>query len=180
MTMQDRISSHPLAYPVASRLMHWAVAVLVLAVWPLGAMISVVKDDAKTGFYFFHESLGFLILWLMLARMALRLLYPPPPHPPMPVWQARIANLVHGLLYVVLIVQPIVGFLATNAFGFPLDWFGLGTVWSPIGKSDDLAPILMQVHEILAWSILALFVLHMGGVLHHHILRRDATLHRMI
>ena len=38
----------------------------------------------------------------------------------------------------------------------------------------------MQVHEILAWSILALFVLHMGGVLHHHILRRDATLHRMI
>ena len=71
MTMQDRIASHPLAYPVASRLMHWAVAVLVLAVWPLGAVISVVKDDAKTGFYFFHESLGFLILWLMLARMAL-------------------------------------------------------------------------------------------------------------
>ncbi|MEF2552514.1 cytochrome b/b6 domain-containing protein [Aurantimonas sp. A2-1-M11] len=180
MTDHATIGSHPLAYPVASRLMHWLVAVLLLAVWPLGAVIKVVQDDAKTGFYLFHESLGFMILWLMLARLCLRLLYPPPPHPPMPLWQKRVADIVHGLLYAVLIVQPIIGFLATNAFGFPLDWFGLFTVWSPLGKSPDLAPILMNVHEILGWSILALFVLHMGGVLHHHILRRDATLHRMI
>ncbi|MCB8836627.1 cytochrome b [Aurantimonas sp. VKM B-3413] len=166
-------------YPVASRVFHWLVALLVLIVWPFGMVIEFVKEDVKLDFYFIHESFGFLILWLMLARLAVRLINPPPPRPPLPVWQERIAGLNHALLYVALIAQPVFGFLATNAFGFPLDWFGLVTVPSPIGKSD-LAPTLMSVHVFLGWSILVLFALHIAGVLHHHLIRRDPMLERML
>jgi cytochrome b561 len=166
-------------YPVPSRLLHWLVAVLLIAVWPLGMVIKFINEDAKLSFYMLHESLGFLILWLMLARLAVRLLWPPPPRPPLPLWQERVAETVHALLYVALIAQPAIGFLTTNAFGFPLDWFGLVTVWSPIGRSDA-AEILKSIHIFLGWSILALFALHIGGVLQHHVLRRDATLQRML
>ncbi|MBP0614168.1 cytochrome b [Jiella mangrovi] len=172
--VSDVETYHPLA-----RVAHWVVALLVLVVWPVGFVIEFIKDDAKTPFYFIHESLGFLILWLMLARLAVRLIHTPPPEPEMPVLQKRLAATVHFLLYAALIAQPIVGFLATNAFGFPLDWFGLVTVWSPIGKSD-LAPTLMGIHAFLGWSILVLFCLHFAGVLQHHVLRRDKTLHRML
>ncbi|MEX6507300.1 cytochrome b [Jiella sp. M17.18] len=166
-------------YPAAARALHWLIALLVLVVWPFGMVIKFIKDDAKTGFYFVHESFGFLILWLMLARLAVRLINPPPPRPPLPLWQERIATLNHVLLYAALIAQPIFGFLATNAFGFPLSWFGLVTVPSPIGKSP-LAPTLMSVHVFLGWSILVLFALHIAGVIHHHVIRRDPTLQRML
>jgi cytochrome b561 len=141
-------------------------------------VIKFVKEDVKLTFYMLHESFGFLILWLMLLRVLVRWLAPPPPSPPMPAIFERTATVVHVLLYVVLILQPIFGFLATNAFGFPLKLFGLVDVWSPIGKSD-WAPALMSVHVALGWALLVLFALHMGGVLFHHVVRRDPTLYRM-
>jgi cytochrome b561 len=166
-------------YNPVSRLLHWAVAVLVLVVFPFGAVIKFVKDDVKLTFFAIHESLGFLILWLMLARILVRWLAPPPPEPPMPAIFGKAAALVHGGLYLALVLQPIFGFLATNAYGFPLKLFGLIDVWSPIGKSD-WAPVFKSVHIGLGWAILVLFALHMAGVVFHHVVRRDATLYRML
>ena len=167
-------------YSVPGRLLHWIVAVLVLVVLPLGAVIKFIEEDVKLTFYMIHESLGFLILWVMLVRLAVRLRKGSPPPVPMPAWEHRLAETVHWSLYGALLLQPVFGFLATNAFGFPLSWFGIVPVWSPIGKSPDLAPILMGVHVFLGYSILVLFLLHMAGVVHHHVLRRDATLYRML
>ena len=59
---------------------------------------------------------------------------------------------MHGLLYVTLIVQPILGFLTTNAYGFPLLWFGEVQVWSPIGKNPTLAPLLKSAHIATGWA----------------------------
>lgn len=167
-------------YNPLARLMHWSVAVLVVAVLPVGFVIKYIKDDSKLIFYGIHESLGFLVLWLMLLRLAVRLFAPPPPPVPMPLLFERTAAIVHGLLYVALIAQPVLGFLMTNAFGFPLNWFGLTVVWSPLGKDPTWAPILKEAHIYLGWTILGLLVLHLGGVVFHHVMRRDATLYRMI
>ena len=175
MPKQSVSSFHPLA-----KGFHWIVAVLVFAVWPLGAVIGFIKDDAKTSFYLWHESLGFLVLWLMLARLCVRFLKTPPPRPAMPAAQARLADTVQWALYIALIAMPISGFLATNAHGFPLQWFGLIPVWSPIGKSPDIAPVISAVHYWLSWTIITLVVLHVAGALYHRVIRRDDTLERML
>ncbi len=173
--MQDRSAG----YSAPSRWLHWLVAVLLFATLPLGVVIKFVAEDYKLTFYMLHESLGLVILWLMLARLAVRLIRPPAPHPPMARWETGLSHLVHGLLYVVLIVQPIVGFLATNAFGFPLEWFWLVPVPSPLGEDQALAPRLMAIHVALGYAILVLFAAHIAGVLWHRLYRRDATLARM-
>jgi cytochrome b561 len=166
-------------YPGAMRILHWLVAVLVLATWPLGMIIQFVRDDVKLDFYLLHESLGFTVLWLMLVRIGTRLTSPIPksaaPDPMAPV-----AHAVHFSLYLMLIVMPVSGFLATNAHGFPLIWFGVVPVWSPIGKAPDIAPILSTLHQWSAWILFSLFALHIGGVLYHHVLRRDDTLSRIL
>lgn len=167
-------------YVPAARVLHWLVAVLVLVVWPVGFLIGFVKDDAKPAFYLVHESLGFLVLWLMFARLVVRMLNPPPPAPDRSSAVRLASGTVHGLLYGALIAQASLGFLATNAFGFPLQWFGLVTVWSPIGKSDALAPFFDTAHYFIGWSILVLFALHMGGVFYHHVVKRDETLQRIL
>ena len=166
-------------YAAPSRWLHWIVAILLFATLPLGAVIKFVAQDYKLTFYMLHESLGFAILWLMLARLAVRLIRPPAPRAPMPLWEERLAHLVHGALYVVLILQPIFGFLATNAFGFPLEWFWLVPVPSPLGEDQTLAPRLMAVYVALGYAILVLFAAHMAGVLWHRLYRRDGTLARM-
>lgn len=166
-------------YPAATRFLHWLIAALVLATWPLGFMIKFVKDEVSLDFYLVHESLGFLVLWLMLVRVGNKLIARKPPHEG-PAIERIAAEAVHGLLYLFLIVMPLSGFLATNAHGFPLSWFGVLPVWSPIGKSPDIAWTLSAIHEWSAWILLGLFAMHIGAVLFHHVLRRDATLYRII
>ncbi len=163
----------------AARVLHWIVAVLVFITWPLGLMIGFVKDEVKLDFYLVHESFGFLVLWVMLLRVGARLFQPAPPIQG-PAIERIAAHTVHGLLYLFLIVMPVSGFLATNAHGFPLQWFGLVPIWSPLGKSPEIAPMLSAIHGWSAWIILGLFALHMLAVIFHHLIRRDATLYRIL
>ncbi|MGV8935686.1 MAG: cytochrome b [Allorhizobium sp.] len=166
-------------YPATYRILHWLIAALVLATWPLGMVIKFVKNEVSLDFYLVHESLGFLVFWLMLLRVGNKLLVRAPPAEGAPI-EKMAANSVHGLLYVFLIVMPLSGFLATNAHGFPLVWAGLVPVWSPIGKSPDIAWAFSAIHAWSAWILLALFALHIGAVLLHHVIKRDHTLYRIL
>ena len=166
-------------YPARLKALHWLVAGLVLAVWPLGYLIRFTRDEVKLDFYLLHESLGFLVLWLMLLRVGARLTAPALPDAA-PGLEGVVARAVHGLLYLLLVVMPVSGFLATNAHGFPLSWFGLIPIWSPIGKAPEIAPISSAIHAWSAWILLASFALHLLGVLYHHLIRRDSTLFRIL
>ncbi|MBR0558319.1 cytochrome b [Ciceribacter sp. L1K23] len=166
-------------YPATSRILHWIVAALVLATWPLGFFIQFTKQEVTLDFYMIHESFGFLALWLMLLRVGNKLIARPP-HPEGPAVERIAAATVHGLLYAFLIIMPVSGFLATNAHGFPLVWFGLLPVWSPIGKTPDIAWTLSAIHAWSAWILLLLFALHIGAVLLHHVIKRDNTLYRIL
>ena len=166
-------------YPGTSRILHWVIAGLVFATWPMGLMIGFAKKEVVMTFYLIHESLGFLVLWLMLLRVGNKLLAGSPPVEG-PTIERIAAASVHGLLYVFLIVMPVTGFLATNAHGFPLVWFGLFEVWSPIGKTSDIAWTLSAIHGWSAWILLGLFALHFGAVFLHHFIKRDQTLYRIL
>lgn len=166
-------------YPAMSRILHWIVAALVFATWPLGFMIGFVKKEVSLDFYLVHESLGFLVLWLMLLRVGTKLIAGAPPIEG-PAIERFVAHTVHRLLYLFLIVMPVSGFLATNAHGFPLVWFGVLPIWSPIGKTPEIAWTLSGIHTWSSRILLGLFVMHFAGVLIHHIIKRDQTLYRML
>ena len=166
-------------YPASLRLLHWTVALLVLATWPLGIVIKFIRDDVKLSFYLIHESLGFLLLWIMLARVIVRLTSRVPDAVSTGL-SAFAAEAVHRFLYAFLVIMPVSGFLATNAHGFPLTWFGFIPIWSPIGKDPSAAPWLSTIHTWSAWILLAFIALHLAGVLFHHVVRRDNTLFRML
>lgn len=168
-------------YSGVARGLHWLVVVLMLVVLPVGVVIEYVKEEVKLTFYAIHESLGFLILIVVLLRLSYRLFVRrPPPFPGLPAHLRIAGHAVHWALYALLIVQPVFGFLATNAWGFPLRWFGVIPIPSPLGKDEPVAKILSAVHETIGWTIVALLILHVGGTLYHHIVRRDGTLYRML
>lgn len=179
-------AAHPAGqYGAIAKLFHWVTLGLMLVALPLGFVIQHVKDASKMGFYALHESAGLTILFVALARLAWRRLSPPPSLPnDMPKLMRTTSTAVHHALYALLILQPLLGFLATNAWGFPMQGATayLGFIEMPkfMGAWEGLAKILSLLHSIGGWLLVVLIALHIAGALFHHAIRRDGTLMRMI
>ncbi|KAA2214778.1 cytochrome b [Teichococcus oryzae] len=171
-------------YTRTARWLHWitVAAILVLAV--LGIWIGMFEPQPeafKLRLYNIHESLGITLLLLTLFRLFWRWRHPPPPiEPPLPPLLQRAAFASHAALYALLIAQPVVGFLATNAWGFPLTAWGVIPVPSPIGRSEAWAPALSNLHATFALLLGLLVAVHAAAALWHHFGRRDTTLRRML
>jgi cytochrome b561 len=122
------------AYTLAARVLHWITAVLVLTMIPLGFLIANIEDLPRL--YDFHRSIGVLLLLIVSIRLAYRVTHPPLPLPAdIPLVQRLVAALVHWTLYGVLIVQPILGWIATSAYPAPITVFWVFTL-PPIWRED--------------------------------------------
>ena len=109
-------------YPATSKLLHWLVAACVLTTAPIAiAMVRVGKGPTQDTLYFFHKSLGVLILVLMILRLINRLSVGAlTADPDIEPWQRTVSSIVHTSLYVLLLAMPIVGYIANSAYGAPL------------------------------------------------------------
>ncbi len=174
----------PPRYDAASRAFHWVTVALILMAAGLGLWIAHARPEDegfKLTLYNVHESIGATIWAVTLARLAWRLGHPPPPLPAdLPGALKLAARLNHTAFYVWLLTMPVVGFVATNAWGFPLTWFGLVPLPDPVGKNVPLAETLTSVHRLMAWSLVGMIALHAGAALWHQFVRRDGTLRKML
>lgn len=172
-------------YSSGAKWFHWLtlppLGIIVLS----GMTIRFMNDAVKMAFYTLHESLGLLVLTLSVARLTWRLLHPPPPWPDHMAGIVRTgADATHYALYAVLILQPLLGFFTTNAYGFPQQGATafLGFIDLPkfMDASPELARRLHWVHSIVGWTLIPLAAAHVGATIYHHVVRRDGTLMRML
>ena len=166
-----------------SQLLHWTIAVLILSIGAVGLVMGELPRSPKWFWvYTLHKSLGLTVLALVLVRIAWRLYAgAPPPVEGTPRWQARLASLTHGAIYVLILAMPLSGWLYDSASGLrPFRWFGLAEVPKLSPPHEALADAMHETHELLFWVLIALVIGHAGAVLYHHFVRRDATLARML
>lgn len=175
--------------------LHWLIALLIVLNLALGFWMHAAIEDpdsrsAAVGAFQWHKSLGLLILGLSLLRGLWRLRHPPPPHPT-GGWQGRLAGAVHGLLYLLMLLIPLSGWLMVSAqwrgeapLTVPTFWFGLLEV--PDLLSLAVAPewlrqlvwgLSLRVHESLVWTMIVLLCGHVGAALWH--LRSSPPVFRM-
>jgi cytochrome b561 len=172
-------------YTTLAKWFHWLTVPPLFIVLLSGLVIRFIKDDAKMGFYALHESLGLLLLFLVIARLVWRGLSAPPPLPASVPRNMRLAAAsVHHALYVILILQPLLGFFTTNAYGFPLQGATafLGFIDLPkfMEPWEGLAVLLHWLHSLTGWLLIPLLAAHILGAIYHHALRKDGTLLRML
>lgn len=169
-------------YRPPAKLLHWSTAIAVFCVVPLG----VVMTDAAPGprqnqLYDLHRSFGALILTLTALRLLWRLYSPPPPPTSdMPPWQSRASWVMHAALYALLFAVPLVGWAGTSAFGARIMVFGLFELPMLFNKDRNLAVVLLSIHVYLAFTLCVLFVVHIAAAIHHHFVRKNAVLRRML
>jgi cytochrome b561 len=168
-------------YTATARTLHWLTAALVLPMIPVGVLMANFELGAFAFIYDLHRSIGVVLLPILLVRLWYRLKNPPPPLPAdLPEVQRLAAHVTHWMLYVLLLLQCLVGWIATSAYPARVNFFWL--VELPLIWWEDraLSGQLFVVHLWLGLMIGALLCAHIGAALFHHFVRRDDILLRMV
>lgn len=169
-------------YGLIAQAFHWVIVVLVVVQFVLGFMAHGLPISLERLVLLArHKSIGLTILVLVVLRLAWRLYSRPPPLPPSPhrVFELG-ARLSHGLLYVLLLAMPPIGWLYSSASHLTVAWFGLFSLPNLVEPNERLAQMLLLTHESMAWLLLATVSVHILAALWHHFLLKDSVLLRML
>lgn len=164
-----------------SMALHWASAVLVVAMIASSLAYSSAADAASAGrLLTVHRSTGVLLWSLTVLRLAWRFTAgrQPPLPAAMPSWQRRAAQCSVAALYAVLVVQPLTGFAQSIWRGKPFPLFGLD-VPALVARDRSLVHLFEGVHTAGAWLLVALVGVHAIAALHHHFIEKDGVLRSM-
>ena len=169
-------------YGVTAQLAHWLTAVLLVGIFTLGFyMVDLRMSPTKLKLFSYHKWIGVSIFTLMLLRLVWRWRVPPPALPAtMPVWARRASEITHRLLYLLVILVPLSGWLMSSAKGFQTVLFGVFPIPDLLSKNPPLGAALEQVHWTLNKMLLAAIALHIAAALKHAIVDRDGVLQRML
>lgn len=168
------------AWPVIT--LHWTSLVLVALAFALMEFKSIYPKGSpgRAAMMDWHYSVGLWVWALSSLRILARLFSPKPAIVPAPpAWQARLAAIMHGLLYLWLLVLPLLGWLAASAAGSDVHALGL-SLPGLLDPERALAHDLKEVHEALAKAGYGLIGLHAAAALYHHHFQRDNTLRLML
>ncbi len=172
-------------YSVTAKRLHWIVAIGVLGMIPVGAYM--VRRGAATNFdamtntlYSSHKLTGFLLLWVIAARIVYRARNGAPPPVATLTKPERIASgAVHHLLYVLLVAVPVLGWAGVSAYG-ARDVFGWFSLPPLLPANQALGEAILKVHGNLAILMALLVAAHLGGALMHGLIKQDGVMNRMI
>ncbi|MEO8298833.1 MAG: cytochrome b/b6 domain-containing protein [Burkholderiales bacterium] len=181
--MQSNAELDPTApekYSAAMRITHWLRALVVLGALGVGlVMVNLLPDEMPLKFetlYPNHKQFGLLALLLTLLQLVLRATSRvPAPSTALAPWEHRLSLITHRALLVLLILVPLMGYSMSSTFtqsdGVPFFFFGMVPELLP--KNDAWFEVFQMVHRWLAYTLLGLLLLHIGGALKHRFIDRQ-------
>lgn len=171
------------SYGLVVIILHWLVALTVIGLAILGLWMTDLSYYSP--YYrsapFWHKSIGITLALVMVLRLLWRWVNPRPAHlANHKRWEVIMAAAVHALLYLLLFVIVISGYLISTAKGQGISVFGWFEVPALISELPGQADRAGFVHYWVAIVVLVLAALHALGALKHHFIDRDDTLRRML
>jgi cytochrome b561 len=178
--MQWRNSSA--GYGAVAKFLHWSIVILIIAQYVIIEAAEELPDGPdKFAGIANHKSIGMLILGLALVRIAWKLVNGSRPAPvPMPRVQRMAAAAGHGLLYVLILLQPLTGWLMSSTGGYPTGFFGWFEFPMLAAENHDAHEFYEEVHEAVFAVLVTVALVHVLAALYHHFWRKDDTLRRML
>ena len=171
---------NPTQFALLSRILHWLMAALLLAMLFIGVSMVSSLGGYHT-LLSIHRPLGILILILAAIRLATRMFTEVPEYPPTMSQPERfVAKASELLLYTLFFALPLVGWGMLSAGHYPIVMFGVLHLPPILPARPGLYATLRETHTILAYLLFLTFLAHLGAVLFHTLVLRDGLLNRMV
>lgn len=169
-------------YGLISITIHWLSAIAIIGLFALGYWmvgLDYYSEWYRTGPHI-HKSVGLLLLLLTVFRLFWKLFNDNPSALNDNKLEAKASYIAHLLLYALMLVILISGYLISTADGRGIEvfnWFTLPSLGELFVNQEDIAGV---IHEYTAYTIIGLALLHALAALKHHFIDRDNTLTRML
>jgi cytochrome b561 len=162
--------------------LHWVMAVVVLVafIYGPGGSETRVYSPSRDFERQLHETLGLIILGLVIVRVFWRLAATTPEPPPAEPWMATTAKVVQLAMYVLLFALPFTAAVGAWLEGHPVTLLAGINIGPLLTKSHDIGTVIAEVHTWLGDAIMWLAGLHALGGLYHHFVLKDGVLASML
>ncbi|WP_230987422.1 cytochrome b [Allorhizobium terrae] len=169
-------------YRRSQRIMHWTMALIIICALGLGLYCSYLTRGSPERQFLLeiHKSLGMTAMVLIVLRIPLRAVYGEPKWQATPSTPVRIgAHAAHMVLYALMVLMPLSGYITSASAGRSLPWFWLFQ-WPNLMPADRaLGRLASTIHEYGAYAFFAILGLHLAAVAWHRLIKKDEVLSRM-
>lgn len=165
----------PQKYTLLMRSIHWLMALLILGTIAVGWYMDGLPDEApnKYQIYDLHKSFGVTILVLAVLRLVVRAFSQVPAAPnTLATWEIWLSKIAVFLMYALMIVVPLTGFLMSDFADFPVKWFGI-ELPGFVDGNKDYRRLMHQFHGIVPYILLGIIGLHLAGSIKHRFIDKD-------
>jgi len=173
-TLDLQATNEPTRYGRTARMLHWTIAILFIALIPMGIFTSMIPEETpyRNAYYVVHKTIGVLVFALILVRFVWNKISTRPAlDPTLKSWERKLAHRVHIALYVMMLAVPITGYVMTSFHGFPTYFFALQL--EPLWGKSDAYIIWGTFHKyILPYLLYLVLGAHILGALKHRFIDR--------
>ena len=161
---------------------HWIIAALLLIQIPLAwYMIDLPDGPVRYENYALHKALGIVIFALGALRLVWALISRRPRLPgEMSFPEKALAKVSQFILYFIIILMPISGWVMSSAADVPVDLFGLITLPMLVAPDKEFMESMQQIHIAQSYILLTILGLHVIGALKHCFVDQDNVLYSML
>jgi cytochrome b561 len=168
-----------LHYGTTAKTLHWAIVALLVLQYSIGWLMPDVHAGPGIPITW-HISTGTVILALIVVRLLWRVTHPVAPESSLPPWQRLTSEAVHWLLYLLVLLTTLSGWLFASARGWNVSWFFLARLPMLTSGSRALVKALDGWHQNFMWALLIAIGLHVAAAFAHLFYYRDGVMRRML
>jgi cytochrome b561 len=179
-------------YTRTAMLLHWVIAVLIVANVALALSADAVPDPWVRPIIDTHKSIGITVLGLAILRLLWRAAHEPPPLPASHSrWERVGASATHAALYLLIFALPVSGWMHDSAWKLapthPMRWFNL-IPWPRIGwienldaaTKENLHNVFFKAHAYFGYALYVLLALHILATLKHQFFDKEREFERIL
>lgn len=170
-------------FGLLTKLFHWLIAISIIGlIWLGWYMVDLTYYDKWYNRSLeWHKSLGMLVLGAALLKIGWQLYSPTPKTTQnLKYWEQLSANIMHKLLFAMMVLIPVSGYLISTSNGKPVEIFGWFDVPALISNNKELRDLAIELHYYMAYATAVLVLGHIGAALKHQFVNKDGTLVKML
>ncbi|MDC6448438.1 cytochrome b/b6 domain-containing protein [Alphaproteobacteria bacterium] len=162
------------SWGLIAKIFHWFLAILLI--WQIFTGFNLHNMEfspSKIALIGIHKIIGTLIFTVVVLRLIWKFINSKPNTSELPIFHRYASNMIHILLYTLVVWIPIQGTMMTQAGGFDVKLLGFITVPKFIETNFEIYPTFVQFHYQSMIALIVIFSIHLSAGLYHRFIKLD-------